>query len=836
MPTDLDHLLVSGFTSSRTFQSSLRVIPPAPPMRNRGVHGRRLLQQVDRLARRELQLRRERRNEGLPSDVGTLITLKVAHGTLDPGGVEWARDNIQVMSVIPKDGSDYITLFIPRGKLSAFKRRIEAYLNEQTQTGKPKNAALVNAIDSLGPAIFEYMWTDDPEQLPADDTERVYQLWLRVPDDSARATYAAFQTAAQTLQIGLFPGYVRFPGRIVVAARTTRSILERAIKLLDLIAEIRETRPNARFFIEELRADERAQFITDLVGRLHPPDRDLDDVYITILDTGVNRHPLLNPFLSTDDCHTVHDPWGVTDREGHGTEMAGIACYGDLSDALTSREAVPVLAFLESVKIHNRHEPHPRHLYGWVMERSMDLVEDVDAARRRTFSLAVTEVGRTMGFPSEWSATIDRLAFGLPTADKAGDTADEDLTPDQPRLFVIAGGNVESDYWNDYPAINRLEGIENPGQSWNALTVGAATMLTEYDEVASPGLRRLARRGELSPSSRTSRMWDRQWPLKPDVVCEGGNGCVEIGREDTGYVGPGELRLLTTSKNALDNPLKETGDTSAATSGVSRLTAWVAQRYPQYWPETIRALIVHGAEWTPRMRALLEAQPGTEGKYTLLRLYGFGMIDSERTLQSASERATMVLQRTIVPYVKHEGRVVLGDMHLHALPWPREVLEALGDVDVRMHVTLSYFVEPNPSQRGWRSKFRYQSHALRFAVQGSTETAAQFAARVNAADREADETGLNDPDRDAWVIGSQVRNRGSIHRDTWIGRAAQLASKSHIAVFPVGGWWKDTGRHSVEARYSLIVSIEVAEAIDVEVDLYAPIEIAIAADITVPGT
>src|SRR5256885_8145814 len=39
---------------------------------------------------------------------------------------------------------------------------------------------------------------------------------------------------------------------------------------------------------------------------------------------------------------------------------------------------------------------------------------------------------------------------------------------------------------------------------------------------------------------------------------------------------------------------------------------------------------------------------------------------------------------------------------------------------VEMRVTLSFFVEPNPSRRGWQSKFRYQSHGLRFADRKST--------------------------------------------------------------------------------------------------------------------
>jgi hypothetical protein len=47
------------------------------------------------------------------------------------------------------------------------------------------------------------------------------------------------------------------------------------------------------------------------------------------------------------------------------------------------------------------------------------------------------------------------------------------------------------------------------------------------------------------------------------------------------------------------------------------------------------------------------------------------------------------------------------DMILHDLPWPGEALEALGQTIVRMKITLSYFIEPNPGERGWTQRHRY---------------------------------------------------------------------------------------------------------------------------------
>ena len=162
-------------------------------------------------------------------------------------------------------------------------------------------------------------------------------------------------------------------------------------------------------------------------------------------------------------------------------------------------------------------------------------------------------------------------------------------------------------------------------------------------------------------------------------------------------------------------------------------------------------------------------------------------------------------------------------MHLHRLPWPRDELLALGDQDVELRVTLSYFVEPNPGERGWTRRHRYPSHALRFAVKRSLETLAQFRQRINRA-AEAEEEGEVGAAAggDDWVL-STIRDRGSIHSDIWRGSAAALAERASIGVFPVSGWWKEKPalqRWERSAHYALLVSIRAPEA---EIDLYTPI-------------
>ncbi len=191
----------------------------------------------------------------------------------------------------------------------------------------------------------------------------------------------------------------------------------------------------------------------------------------------------------------------------------------------------------------------------------------------------------------------------------------------------------------------------------------------------------------------------------------------------------------------------------------------------------------------------------------------------------------MVVEERLYPFQREgSNQPKLRDMHLHRLPWPLAELEALGETNVEMRVTLSYFIEPNPSARGVRSRYRYESHGLRFDVKRSLESENEFRARINAAARDEEEGTRRGGDDPHWVIGKQNRHKGSLHSDIWRGTAAELASRGVLAVYPAVGWWKTRPRlerFNKAARYSLVVAIH---APDVSVDLYS----AVANQIAVP--
>jgi len=108
---------------------------------------------------------------------------------------------------------------------------------------------------------------------------------------------------------------------------------------------------------------EQREWVDDAIERITPAGS--DKIAICILDTGVTRqHPLIGPHLSKNDMHAYNISWRNADHHGHGTEMAGLALYGDLVELFTNNEIVNIPYRLESVKILPPHGDNDPKLYG----------------------------------------------------------------------------------------------------------------------------------------------------------------------------------------------------------------------------------------------------------------------------------------------------------------------------------------------------------------------------------------------------------------------------------------------------------------------------------------
>jgi hypothetical protein len=232
----------------------------------------------------------------------------------------------------------------------------------------------------------------------------------------------------------------------------------------------------------------------------------------------------------------------------------------------------------------------------------------------------------------------------------------------------------------------------------------------------------------------------------------------------------------------------------------------------------------------------LKAASGKKGRAQLVRRYGFGVPNVEKALHSANDSLTLIAQAWIKPFENGKMR----EINFFSLPWPHKVLQDLGEAPVHLRVTLSYFVDPNPARRGWKKRYSYPSHLLRFDLKGPLESQDEFRKRLNQRALDEDENKpLTGGESSDWYLGEHARNRGSIHSDILCGSdgkpitAAALAERGVIAVYPASGWWKDQpkrDRSEDGVRYSLVISIETP---GVETDIWTPVALQVGIPIAI---
>jgi len=363
------------------------------------------------------------------------------------------------------------------------------------------------------------------------------------------------------------------------------------------------------------------------------------------------------------------------------------------------------------------------------------------------------------------------------------------------------------------------------------LTVGAYTQKTVLSDPNFDGYVSLAQPDQLSPFSATSYIWENKWPIKPDIVMEGGN--LAKGADDLISVSD-DLSLLSTCHEPTRRQFEIIYATSAAAAQAARIAAQIQVRYPDAWPETIRGLMIHSADWPEALkRQFLEKKSNGEYSKTeygkLLRICGYGVPNLSKALACASNSLTLIAEAEIQPYKKKDDNsgYATNDMHLYQLPWPREILLSMGAVPVKLRITLSYFIEPGPGEVGWKDKYRYASYGLRFALNSPGEGEDEFMKRLNKAVRDDEEDKPNtDSGSDRWLIGSNSRDTGSVQSDIWInGTAAEIANCNLVGVYPLIGWWRTRSwlqRWDRKTRYSLIVSLHTP---DETIDIYTPVAI-----------
>jgi len=788
--------------------------------RTRAEHGARIKAELDAALAAADATRVQ--DERLDPPDGTYVEVALRPGSNPETVLDRKRDGIRSGAVIRPEESDEfqndnqttVALFVPDGARAVLQEIIKEYTEgDLTEKGNIPKKDKVEPIEAIRQARLETFWTDDPLTLPSEPQDVIWWEAWSYPGQADRVSEAAL---AIGLNVAEAHYWLKFPETTVIPIYASRIEIELLLFASSGIAELRRASANPAFFTEADYEDQTA-WTSDLAERVTWPGGDVPAV--CLMDTGVNRgHSLLEPAVSASDLLSVNAAWGGADDHGHGTSMAGISLLGDLTPRLEDTAPVILGHRLESVKIlpPTGQPANDPQSYGSITQSAVSIAEINKPERRRTFCLAITNDSASGARATTWSAAIDQAASGNMAGDEDQPTA---------RLFVISAGNAPTpiDVNNIQPCENLP--IEDPAQSWNALSVGGYTNKSDVQDDGFENWVPIAQPGELSPFSRSSVTWPQnRTALKPEVVFEAGNRAINpAGTEALNF---DSLSLLTTGEDVATHPLVPFAATSAAAAQCAKLAAELSAAYPEFWPETIRALIVHSAEWTPWMAQQLSDAPGMKARYPLLRKFGHGVPSLERAIASAENHLALIAQNEIKPFKSENGGKKFSDCHFYRLPWPKDVLEGLGEQDIRLKLTLSYFIEPNPGRFASIDAQRYQSYGLRFDLKRRTESESDFAERINALERDDPlGSGPASGDNAGWRFGPNSISAGSLHCDEWIGPAVSLAARDIICIKPVTGWWKQSAANCKRrGRYALIATLS---SPGLEVDLHTPIQVAV---------
>ena len=459
-------------------------------------------------------------------------------------------------------------------------------------------------------------------------------------------------------------------------------------RLAEVVGEIRATDPNATILAQDNRPDTlRLRVLAGadvlqvllshpLVERIHgsfnipvtqrtleqssPPDSDitLRDVAIGVIDDLVITS---NPWLNTVVVAQAEFPstHSFAATSGHGTQVAGIAAYGDLRPLLGGE--VPETVFpIYSARIAEANNAGQAVVVG-------DPGDQIEAAMRwlrsQDVRIVVCAFSRSYAhdgaLPSTISARIDELARELNL------------------VVVTATGNVTDAgalQWHaDYPQYLEASSarVAVPGTASLALTAGSIAHSDTVDIQRTPQGLAIARERQPSPFTRTGFApgGNSRGHQKPELVHFGGNWATD---QATGALVTDDPNLAVTTLIPPDRGrlFGVSAGTSLAAPSVAHQVARIADRYPHASANLLRALT--GLSSVPNDTSAF--QDAT----TLASAYGVPVAD--RVLESGGNKAILV----------HEGVIPTDTRVVIDVPVPPEFLDSSSQRRRRFRVALAF--------------------------------------------------------------------------------------------------------------------------------------------------
>ena len=379
------------------------------------------------------------------------------------------------------------------------------------------------------------------------------------------------------------------------------SKLLRDIAKFDLVIKLDRT---PEFVLEKTLAEGQS---TDM--NVSPPPDDANG--ILVMDSGVIRHPLLDPAIPDDGYAGLEDRPSDDDRH-HGTMVAGNSLYGNLEPRILDR-SFEAKFWIYSAKIFYQSNSRvmlcPDKLpYSTIKESLADIKSRFPNCRVVNLSFGSTDAMPNDGSQPELASLIDDLS------NEYRDT-----------MFVVSMGNAVPPAGND-SFLDRLcnsgEDIRlgDPASSVHALSIGA------LQETSS---------GTLIPSDITKTGPGLNDMVKPELV--------ELG-------GGLHKKLIVLNPNYRQKTFTLNSGTSFSTPIIANYLAELTKKFPNYSRNLIMALLIASSNYPkpiPEPFPKTFSNISTENFLTISNTYGYGRPNLANALMSDENRVVFKFEGSI---------------------------------------------------------------------------------------------------------------------------------------------------------------------------------------------
>lgn len=678
------------------------------------------------------------------------------------------------LTLLSSDADKNLILFSSSDDLADFNERLNAY-ERAIPAGQrnPRYAGFVNRIDEIGAVeardrigirLREEGFTD------ADDfnDDETYVLDIELWDIGRRdLRVSKIQEIARYIEgTGgeIFDQYIG-PSISMLRAQATGEV----VRVLLSVPEIAfvDLPP-----VPDVDHGDHLELEVGDLPELLPVDE--NSPIIGILDSGINRHPLLEDVIVGEI--GVPDELGTADVWGHGTRVGGIAAFGDLEAQLDSANLSRGIRLVSAKVITDQGEFHERRLLPGQMRETISTLNAEHGCRIFVISLGDTRRSNDEGRVGPWAATLDELASELDV------------------LIIVSSGNRSprggvrlEQAVTDYPnyLLEDANRLCEPAGAVNVLTVGALANGNGIapEHINDANIRPIAEYLEPSPFTRVGP--GAAGSTKPDLVDLGGTMIFDaVTRSLRRAPGIPEAGVLTLHHQFLDQLFTTGSGTSYAAPLVAYKAAQILRQIPNASTNLLRALLVGSAsvpeESSERLQIL--------GENASSRICGNGLVDEERASFSDDHRVVLY----------SEDELETDHFAIYRIPVP-DVFQTGGRRTIR--VCLAY----DPPVRRTRADYRGITMNFR-VIRGCDENLVAEHFRHRAQDEEAFPEIAN-RFQCTLTPGPKSRERNSVQSAsvTFSRDTTEYGDEYFLVVRCNGGWAaEDVDRQ----RFAVMVELE----------------------------